>query len=158
MKIDESLIKKEIRKNEFQKEYLLSELVFNTEKKKDYNEKLNLIKKDIKIKGFDNAAISHSVSETSSNGGNLGWIKETSLSPKVKNILNNTKLNQITEPLQIPGGFLILKIVEIRKIKNDIDIQKAVKQSIRQRTNKQLGQYSNIYLNKIKKDIKINVL
>ena len=127
-------------------------------KKKDYLEKLNLIKKDIETKGFENAAITHSVSETSSNGGNLGWIKETSLSPKVKNILNKTELKKTTEPLQIPGGFLILKIVEIRKIKNDINLEKEIKQSIRQKTNKQLSQYSNIYLNKIKKDIKINAL
>ena len=33
MKIDEKSIKKEILKNEFQNEYLLSELVFNIEKK-----------------------------------------------------------------------------------------------------------------------------
>tara|TARA_B100000900_G_scaffold251893_1_gene214651 strand:+ start:3183 stop:4139 length:957 start_codon:yes stop_codon:yes gene_type:complete len=158
VKIDEQLIRKEILKNEFQNEYLLSELVFNIEKKKDYLEKLNLIKKDIETKGFENAAITHSVSETSSNGGNLGWIKETSLSPKVKNILNKTELKKTTEPLQIPGGFLILKIVEIRKIKNDINLEKEIKQSIRQKTNKQLSQYSNIYLNKIKKDIKINAL
>ena len=45
------------------------------------------------------------MSETSSNGGYLGWIKETSLSPKVKSMLSNTKLNRTTEPLQIPGGF-----------------------------------------------------
>ena len=158
VKIDEKSIKKEILKNEFQNEYLLSELVFNIDKKKDYTKKLNLIKKDIEIKGFENAAITHSVSETSSNGGYLGWIKETSLSPKVKSMLSNTKLNRTTEPLQIPGGFLILKILEIRKIKNDINLEKEIKQSIRQKTNEQLGQYSNIYLNKIKKDIKINVL
>ena len=98
------------------------------------------------------------MSETSSNGGKLGWIKETSLSPKVKSLLNNTELNKITEPLQIPGGFLILKILAIRTIKNDIDLEKEIKLSIRQKTNEQLGQYSNIHLNKIKRNIKINVL
>ena len=51
----------------------------------------------------------------------------------------------------IPGGILILKVNNQRKIKKDIDI-KEMKMVIRNKTNEQLNQYS-IYFNKVKKDI-----
>ena len=58
--------------------------------------------------------------------------------------------------MQIPGGFLIIKINDIRQTKNNLDIEKEVNQSLRERTNKQLDQLSNIYLGKIKKNIVID--
>ena len=79
VKIDKEKIKEGIK--EYQNEFLLSEIVFSVENSKNYNSKLNLIKKDIKEKGFANASVIHGVSDISKDGGKLGWIKENSLNP-----------------------------------------------------------------------------
>ena len=54
--------------------------------------------------------------------------------------------------------YLILKLKEKRTKKKDIDIEDELKKIIQIKTNEQLNQFSNIYLNKIKKDIVINEL
>ena len=58
----------------------------------------------------------------------------------------------------IPGGVLILKLEDIKEIKNEIDIDSKLNELIRYSTNEQLNQFSNIYFNKVKKNIKINEL
>ena len=56
----------------------------------------------------------------------------------------------------IPGGFLILYIENVREVKREINIEDEIKLIIVKKTNDQLDLFSNIYLNKLKKVIKIN--
>ena len=158
IKIDKKLIKQELLKNNKQKEYLLSEILFNINNNENLEEKLNTIKKDIIEKNFSQAALSYSISETSNKGGKLGWVKESVLNIKIKNILNNTKIGDFTNPIVIPGGFLILKIEDKREIDKEINLDEEIKQIVDQKINKKLDQSSNIYFNKIKKNIVINEL
>ena len=60
-----------------------------------------------------------------------------------------------TNPIRIPSGFLILNINELRETKKEIDLEKELEKVIRIKTNDQLNQFSNIFFNKIKKDISI---
>ena len=83
VKIDESEIKKNILEKEKQKEYLLSEIVFTLNKEEKLDQKLEKITNIIKKRNFTEAALNFSVSDTS-NGGNLGWIKENVLNKKIK--------------------------------------------------------------------------
>ena len=156
VKIDKNLIAQELLKNNKQKEYLLSEILFNINNDENLNEKLNTIKKDINEKTFSQAALSYSISETSNKGGKLGWVKESVLNIKIKKILNNTEVGDFTNPIVVPGGFLILKIEDKRKVDKEINLDDAIKQIVDLKINKQLNQSSNIYLNKIKKNIVIN--
>ena len=77
-------IKKEILKNNFQKEFLLSEIVFDLDQNQSLKDKLNQIKSEINSNSFANAALTYSNSDTSKNGGKLGWIKLNSLNTKIK--------------------------------------------------------------------------
>ncbi len=158
VKIDKKMIKKEILKKTKQNEYLLSEIIFRTDNKKELKEKFKKIKNEIKIKGFENSALRNSISDSSKDGGKIGWVKETSLSSKIKIILSKMDINSISDPIKIPGGFLILKINDIREVENKLDIDEEVDFVIKSKTNKQLNQFSNIYLNKISKDLIINEL
>ena len=156
VKIDENKIREEISKKKFINEYLLSEIVFNVESKNDIKIIFDSIKESIKKDGFNKTALTYSTSSTSQNGGNLGWIKETSLSETVRKILKDINIDQFTKPIQIPGGFLILYVQNIKKIKSNLDINKETENIIKLITNKQLDQFSNIYVNKIKKNFIIN--
>ena len=56
----------------------------------------------------------------------------------------------------MPGGFLILKLLDLREISKDFDFDKEVKKIVREKTNQQLNRFSNIYFNKVNKNITIN--
>ena len=156
VKIDLIQIKKDILLKEKQNEYLLSEIVFSLDKDEKLNEKLEQITSIIKNKNFAEAAFNFSISDTTKNGGKLGWIKENVLNGKIKNELRNIDIGEYTNPIVIPGGFLILKIDDIREIKRNLDIEKETKKIIDKKTNNQLNRLSNIYLNKLKLNIQIN--
>lgn len=158
VKINKDLIKEEISINKFQEEYLISEIVISVNDKKNLTNKFEKIKIDIKENNFSKAAIIHSISETSINGGKIGWVTENSLSLKIKDALNKTKIGDITEPIMIPGGFIILKIEKKRNVEMELDFNKEFKRIVKRKTNDQLNQFSNIYFNKIKKDVKVNEL
>ena len=158
--IDEKKIRNKIQKKKQKKlkSFLLSEIVFNKKKNITIEETFNMINKDILNKGFDYAALIHSISSSSKNNGKLGWINEDSMSTKLRNKLNEIQVGQHTNPITIPGGLLILKINDIKEIENNVNIEKKLKELVQKETNEQLNQFSNIYYNKIKNNIQINEL
>ena len=157
IKIDRKKIISEIssRKNKF---YNISEIMFNVEKSENLNKKYKLIKQSISENGFDNTALIYSISESSKNGGDVGWINESAISPKIKVELYSVKKGEYTKPITIPGGFLILKVNDVKEENVKIDINKEVEKVIDIKTNEQLNQFSNLYMNKIKKNIYIHEL
>ncbi len=158
IRIDRDQLKQDIQKNENQTEYLLSEIVFELEDKQTIIDKFNIIENGIKINGFENTALIYSISKTSTLGGNIGWVSENTIDRKILNEIKKININEITKPLVIPGGYLVLKLNEKRITKRNVDIEDELKKIIETKTNKQLNQFSNIFLNKIKKDIVINEL
>ena len=116
VKINRENIKTELLKNNQQKEFMVSELLFDLDTNEKLDEKFNLIKKEINETNFSQAALKYSISDTSRNGGKLGWIKESSLNIKMINELSQIKIGGFTKPILIPGGFLILKIENIRNV------------------------------------------
>ena len=153
--IDKELIKKELLKKDKKKEFLISEILFKVENNESLEEKFQLIKKTIKDKSFSQAVLLYSISKTSNNAGKLGWIKETSLNIKIKNKVKSTKIGDLTSPMVLPGGFLILKIEDQRDVKRDLNLDNEISLIAKEKTNEQLNQFSNIFFNKVKKDIKI---
>ena len=158
IKIDVEKLKQDIRMSENQTEYLLSEIVFDLKEKQTLNDKLNVIENAIQKNGFENTALIYSISETANSSGYIGWINENSMNKKILDEITKININGITKPLVIPGGYLILKLKEKRTKKKDINIEDELKKIIQIKTNEQLNRFSNIFLNKIKKDIVINEL
>ena len=56
----------------------------------------------------------------------------------------------------MPGGFMILKINEIKKKEKKQNIENELKRIINFKKNDQLNQFSKMYFNKVKKNIKIH--
>ena len=158
VKIDKEQIINDLKKNNKQTEYLLSEIIFDVENKNKLKKKLDLIKKDIKDKNFQSAATIHGISETAPNGGLIGWVKKSSLNPLIQDRISKIGIGNITEPIIIPGGFLILKIDDIRITNKEFKSEDEIKSIIDAKTNEQLRQYSIIYFNKIKKETQIDEL
>ncbi len=156
VKVDVNKIKKELKNKTKEKEFLLSEILFNLDSNESLEQKFKLIAKTIKEKGFSEAALSYSISSSSDSGGRIGWIRETTLNNKINDKLNNIEIGDHTKPLVIPGGFLILKIDNKRNTEIELDLDQVVKEISQKKINEQLNQYSSIYYNKIKKNITIN--
>ena len=158
VKVDKELIKKEFLQTNKQKEFLLSEIVFNIKDNENVQDKYKLIENTIKEQDFNRAAAIHSISDSASSGGILGWIKQNSIDAKINNELKNIGINQFTKPILVPGGFLILKINNIRETENKNNLEKEIELIFEDKINQQLNQFSNIYFNKVLKDIAINEL
>jgi len=159
VKVNEKELRERIKdNNKYLKSYLLSEISFEVTNLKELEKKFQEISKTINDKGFDYAALRYSVSPTSNLGGKLDWINENSLNKNIIEAIKNLNINDFTKPINIPGGFLILQVNDIKNTKIEIDINKELKKLENYEKNNQLNQYSKIYFNKVKKDLEISEL
>ena len=158
IKIDTEDIQRELENKKIQNELKLSELLFNVGENENLNDKMNIIIKTINDKGFSQAALLYSVSSSGESGGEIGWIKSASLNKKIREKVENLAIGEITKPIVVPGGFLMLKIEDKRVSEIKLNLEKEIKLISQRKTREQLNQLSNIYFNKIKKDVIVNEL
>ncbi len=158
IKIDKNKLREEVKKNIYRenKSYLMSEIIFEVSQTETAKNKYKKIRDAIADKGFENAALIYSISETANIGGKLNWINESSLNDTIRNILKSKKTNEFTEPITIPGGFLILQINEIKYTKSERNVDEELEKLINIKKNNQLNQFSKIYFNRVKEDMSIN--
>ena len=158
IRIDKEKLQKKIKRlsDKEIKEYSLSEIVF--EKKKD--QKLETIIKKINSSisdiGFENTANIYSIADSAKFGGSIGSIKESNLSKKIINKIENLKEGQHSKVIQINNNFLILKIDKIELIKLEINKNEELEKMIKFETNRQLNQFAKIYFSKSKINYIIN--
>jgi peptidyl-prolyl cis-trans isomerase SurA len=150
-KIDEMI-------NKTEKELFLSEIVFVKKENIKIEEYIGQIKSSIIEIGFENSANIFSIADSSKFGGKIGWINTSSLSNKISEILNNTKLGDFTEPVQIGNTYLILKVNDIRDKQILINKEEEFQRLSNTEINEQLNKFSTIYFNKSKKNYKISEL
>ena len=156
--INEDEIKKGILKNSKiqSKEYQLSEIIFEVKNKEEIERKYNEVIKSINEIGFENSAATYSFSESAKIGGDIGWINENSLNDNIKRNINKLQIEEITKPIILSNGILILKLMNTKNIETNIDLENEFKKAINYERNRQLNQYSKIYYNKIKKNLDFN--
>ena len=157
IKVDEKKILKEVKSRK-SKIYKLSEILFSFKKNDNVEDKIDIIKKSIVEKGFENTALIYSIADSSRKGGDLGWVNSKAISSKILKELSLLSVNEYTEPIIVPGGFLILKIKDYKEEKKQFDIDEEVEKVIKSKINDQLNTFSNLYLNKLRKDINVNEL
>jgi hypothetical protein len=76
----------------------------------------------------------------------------------LKKNVTELKINEVSNPIKISGGYLIIKLNDKKEFKEEIDIENEVKELIAKENNRQLNIYSLIFYKKLKKNIKINEL
>lgn len=138
------------------KSFNLSEIIFQIEEINNLENFYQEITEYINKFGFENAALKYSISDTAGNGGELGWVDEDLLNDVIVQILNKLENGAITKPIRISSGFLILKKKDIRENDKKIDVKEELVKVINFEKEKQLSSYSNLYFNKVSKDLKIN--
>ena len=152
VKIDkENLIKKvESLENKLQKQFFLSEITFSKKKNLTIKSLSDQIKLSINEIGFNNTANIYSISNSSKLGGKVGWVDQASLSDVIINELKKINENEYTDVIQVGNNYIILKVEKIRVNEIKIDKQKEIDKWVQFETNKQLNQFSRIFLIKQK--------
>lgn len=158
--LDELRLKKELEKNlsqpQTQNRYLISEILFQSKNDKEYQEILRNIKKTIEENSFETAASIYSISDSSKNGGKIGWVNKNEISDTIYNVLNKLSIGQFTQPIKIASGFLIIYLNDIKKEEQEFNVDEELKKMIISEKNRQFNEFSIIHFKKIEQQIFIN--
>ena len=106
--------------------------------------------------GFENTANIYGISDSSKNGGLIGWINETQVANEFIKKINNINIGEFTKPIKITNGYLILKLNDKKEIKEKLDIEKELNKLINIEKTKQLNSFSIIFYKRLKQNITIN--
>ena len=150
----EKLKKKIIEKNISDDEneiYFLNEIVFTVESKSTFKETYTKIIESINEIGFKNTANVYSVSDSARFGGEIGWVGKNKLNNRILEKLNTLKIGDVSKPIQVPGGYIILEMQDKkREKKKEKDLDQELNELIMIEKNKKLNEFSIIHFNKTK--------
>lgn len=108
------------------------------------------IKQEIRKNGFEKTALKFSISNLSSEKGELGWLNLNSLSEKIRNIVQAMSINEISEPIIEPNSILFLKMNAKRSVNKNIDKTRLKNSIIQRKQNEMFHLYSKSHLSKLK--------
>ncbi len=155
IEINENIINEDLKKiiqnNKLIEEFKISEIEILSQNSKLNEEKILKIKNEIKKNGFGSTAIKYSISSTSSNKGDLGWINASSLSSEIYQLLKKLKPGEITVPINRQNSILFLKLNDKRASETkNINMAKLKQNLLNQKKNQLFNLYSRSHLSKIK--------
>ncbi len=105
----------------------------------------------IDLESFEDVAIRFSISQSSNNKGELGWVNGNILSKQIYNIVSNMKPGEISKPIMQQGSVIFLKLKDKRSVKlKELDEIKLRKNLIVQKKNELFNLYSRSHLSKLK--------
>ena len=153
IKIDKAIINNKIEKiiknNSEIISFNLSEIIFLEKDKNAIEKKYQEIISSIQTVGFRDAAVIHSISESSKIGGEIGWINQNQISNKVFLAIRNLEIGDFSKPVITAGGIILLKINDKKKISAQIDKEKETKKLISYERERLLNEYSMIYYKEV---------
>ena len=132
-------------------QYKLSEIEILSSGDETDSENIKNISDQIKLEGFEAVAVKFSISESSNNKGELGWINGNVLSKQIYGIVSNMKLGEVSKPIKQQNSIIFLKLNDKRSAKlKELDKMKLRKDLIVQKKNELFNLYSRSHLSKLK--------
>ena len=139
-------------------EYKLAEIEIPLKNNSEDKSTILEINNQINEIGFEKTAIKYSISTSSLDGGNIGWINSRSLSKKILDMLNEMNINDISQPIIQTNTATILKLLDKKTIDiKNTDIDKLKKRLVKAKRNELLNLYSNNYLSKLRNNALIEI-
>ena len=135
---------------------LLSEIIFTVNENDNFEKKFEEIEESINKIGFEETAKVYSISESKKDGGRIGWVYKSQLSNKISKQIENIKVGEFTDPMTVPGGFIILKLVDKKNQLIEIDEEQEFKKAMNFETNRQLTMFSTLHYKRIYNKTVIN--
>ena len=159
LKIDPEQIEERLKLFQDKKkieEYLISEIVINKAPDDEIELKIEEIKNKIKVDGFESAAKNLSISESSIKGGDLGWVNEDIISEKIKSILKNTPVGEISSPIILSEGILIFKVRDKREVNTNLSLEELKNKLVNSEKTRILNMHSLSHYDKVRRSVSIN--
>ena len=78
------------------------------------------------------------------------------ISKEINQNIERIEIGEVSEPIKIPSGYLILKINDKREYKQKINLEKQLERLISKERNRQLNNFSIILYKKLKMNLDIN--
>ena len=158
IEIDENLMSEELEKIKERKveNLLLSEIIFTINEKKELEFKYETIKQSINEIGFEETARIYSLSDSKKSGGNLGWIYKNQLSKEITDAINKINIGDFTRPIVTSGGFLVLKLNDIKTENIRIDKDAQLKKMVEFEKERQFTRFSTLFYKRIYNNAEIN--
>ncbi len=155
VKINQKDVDKEIlnyiQNNSNVTELNISEIEIAFENDSNFKDDVKFINDEINKNGFEKTAQKFSISSTSKNFGNIGWVNSESLNSKVSKVLNNLKVGEVSTPIKSLNSYIFFKLVDKRISKIDeINSEEFKKRYIKQKKNELFNLYSRSHLSKLK--------
>ena len=150
-KLIESLLRKQVENKSSIIEFRLSEIEIEKNQDNDLDEEIKFIKEQIEKIGFENTASRYSVSPSSVQKGDLGWINEKSINPQIYKLIKDLNIGDIAKPIKNFENVIFYKLSDkkISKVEN-LNLEQLKKNLINQKQNELLNFYSANHLSKIK--------
>tara|TARA_Y100000816_G_scaffold145460_1_gene103219 strand:+ start:3199 stop:4128 length:930 start_codon:yes stop_codon:yes gene_type:complete len=158
IEIDENFMRDELEKFDEKniENLLLSEIIFTINDKNELQAKYEEIQKSISEIGFEETARIYSLSDSRKGGGNLGWIYKNQLSQEIRDGLNKLSIGDYTNPIITSGGFLILKLNDMKIEKIAVDKDAQLQKMIEFERERQFTRFSTLYYKRIYNNAEIN--
>ena len=137
-------------------EYLISEIIIKPVPKDKLESEIIKMKNKIKTEGFEKIAMTLSISKSALQGGNLGWIKENTISEKIRSNIINTPIGGISEPIFLQEGILFFKVRDKRQLKKFVDLESAKNELVHAEKLKILNMHSLSHYDNLRRSISIN--
>ena len=146
--INEKVLKEQIfqYKKQDRKVLLLYELVFDFKNKDEISKKYEEILESIKIKGFEESAVKYSIANTKKKSGLVGWVDINTLNKRIKEEIIDLDIGEISNPISIPSGILLLKVKDKKTEKIEVDVDKELEKLIEIELTNQLDNYSTMHI------------
>lgn len=158
--INQSEIEEQLQSIQVEKEneieYLISEIIIKPVSQDKLESTINDLKEKIKTEGFEKIALNFSISESSKNSGDLGWINQNTIAKKIIPVISNTPVGNISEPIVLPQGILIFKIRDKKVTKKSMNLEEAKRQLVNDEKSKILQMYSLSHFDKVRREVSIN--
>ena len=97
-----------------------------------------------------------SISDSSINGGDLGWISENLISDEFRSKIINTKIGEISDPVLLPEGIVLFKVRDKKTSEKVVNLEDARRQIIDSEKKKILNMYSLSHYDTLRRTIAIN--
>ena len=161
IKIDEESVNKKVEEYSMKEnsydEYFLSEIIVPVSDSQNPNDVYQKVKSRLFSEKFENVAREISISQTRDAGGEVGWVDEKTIAEIVIEKIKDLNVGEITSPILIPEGIMIIKLNNKREIKNEINKDQLKRKIILNERDKMLTTYSKMYLNKLKSNTMIEI-
>ena len=143
-------IDREVKKILLNNKNLISYNLSEIEIKKS-EEKIIQVLNELKNTNFEDAVIKLSISSTSKNRGELGWVNSNLLSKEISETLEVMKIGEVSKPINRQNTVIFLKLNDKKILENSkINIDNLKSELINQKKNELFSLYSNSLLSKLR--------